>query len=95
MLFRRSEQFLIFIVVHFYGATSFFIRYSFSMKQLATFHSFSAIKIARSKAVSKVFDHLIPETSGVAALVDNKPENVTKRHIVKHVTCDDTSTYSS
>ena len=41
-----------------------------------------------SKIFNRVFDHLIPETGGVAVFVDNEPENVTKKRVVKHITND-------
>ena len=41
-----------------------------------------------SETVDKVFDHLIPKTGGVAISVNNKLENVTKKRVVKHISCD-------
>ena len=40
------------------------------------------------RTVDKVFDHLIPETGGVAIFIDNKTENVTKKRVVQHISCD-------
>ena len=53
-----------------------------------TSYSFRFIAMAMSKVVDNVFDQLIPETSGVAVFVDNEPENVKKKRIVKRITGD-------
>ena len=41
-----------------------------------------------SETVDKFFDHLIPKTGGVAIFVHKKLEDVTKKHVVKHIFCD-------
>ena len=41
-----------------------------------------------NETVDKVFDHLIPETGGVAIFVENNPGNVTKKRVVKHISSD-------
>lgn len=38
--------------------------------------------------VDRLFDHLIADVGGVAVFVDNEPWKVTKKCILKHVTCD-------